>query len=121
MEYGASTDEEEIYAFHSSDVVLIERLVVCAFFGDVLSFNDSVLARGITPAIYRSPVEGARGSRAPCGGGDLAVSVERHVETAVAAERLADTFLQEGTAAGLDMRCTGKAPLTPFVLSLPVT
>jgi len=37
------------------------------------------------------------------------------------AERLADSFLQRGTAAGLDTRCTGKAPLTPFVLSLPAT
>jgi len=34
-------------------------------------------------------------------------------------ERLADTFLQKGTTAGLDTRCTGKAPLTPFALSLP--
>jgi len=36
-------------------------------------------------------------------------------------ERLADTFLQRGTAAGLDTRCAGKAPLTPFVLRLPAT
>ena len=36
-------------------------------------------------------------------------------------ERLADTFVQKGTAAGLDIRCAWKAPLTPFVLSLPAT
>ena len=36
-------------------------------------------------------------------------------------ERLADTFLQRGTVAGLDTRCAGKAPLTPFVLRLPAT
>jgi pimeloyl-ACP methyl ester carboxylesterase len=35
------------------------------------------------------------------------------------AERLADRFVQIGTAAGLDTRCAGKAPLEPFVLRLP--
>jgi pimeloyl-ACP methyl ester carboxylesterase len=34
-------------------------------------------------------------------------------------EGLADAFLIKGTAAGLDTSCTTKAPLTPFVLSLP--
>jgi pimeloyl-ACP methyl ester carboxylesterase len=34
-------------------------------------------------------------------------------------EGLADAFLIRGTAAGLDTSCTKRAPLTPFVLSLP--
>jgi len=37
------------------------------------------------------------------------------------AERLVDTFVQRGTAAGLDIRCAWKAPLTPFLLQLPST
>ena len=36
-------------------------------------------------------------------------------------ELLADTFVQRGTMAGLDTSCTGRAPLTPFVLTLPAT
>ena len=32
------------------------------------------------------------------------------------AERLADTFVQKGSAAGLDPSCAAKAPLTPFAL-----
>jgi hypothetical protein len=34
-------------------------------------------------------------------------------------ERLADTFVQRGSAAAIDPRCAAKAPLTPFALTLP--